>query len=56
MGDVSWDKFGVDKMACKGQNYNEISLFFSFTKLSIYFIVSKLSQCITAFHGVVASL
>lgn len=25
--------------------------FFSFTELPIYFIVSKLSQCITAFHG-----
>lgn len=26
-------------------------LFLSFTKLPIYFIVSKLSQCITAFPG-----
>lgn len=23
MGGVSWDKIGVDKMACKEQNYNE---------------------------------
>lgn len=53
MGGVSWDKISVDKMACKEQNYNERTdcCFFSFTKLPIYFIVSKLSQCITAFHG-----
>ena len=25
--------------------------YFFFTKLAIYFIVSKLSQCITDFHG-----
>lgn len=50
MGGVSWDKIGGDKMACKEQNYNEKntrSIFF----LPIYFIVSKLSQCITTFHG-----
>lgn len=53
MGDVIWDKISVDKVACKEQNYNEKTdcCLFSFTKLPIYFIVSKLSQCITAFHG-----
>lgn len=28
MGDVSWDKIGVDKMACKEQKYNEKKYFF----------------------------
>lgn len=57
MGGVSWDKIGVNKVVCKEQNYNERTHvgFFSFTELPFYFIVSKLSQCITAFHGSTAA-
>ena len=54
MGGIIWDETVVHKTAFKEHNYNEkiqVGVFSSFTKLPVYFIVSKLSQCIIAFCG-----